>query len=157
MTAYKGEYTIEGVTCRKTGHKSLMSIETPIKEEILCNCEKYGSPQVADITKHLSYLIQKAETMQQIPEKLNQIQVEKKTIYSSFCQMPIISQSFTNSISETSQKSLFMIDPEKQINFQQDHGCRRNSFDRNNCLKRPKPNGCNDMLQSNCRPAEAYI
>ena len=90
------------------------------------------------------------EDLQQVPEKLIQMHEEIKQLkpkYSSFFQKPTVSQSVTNSISETSQKPLFMLDPERKGTFKQEPGFRRNRLDSNNSVKRPKPNDWDDIGQ----------
>ena len=142
--------SINCVTCRKAAHKSCIGIKAPIKGEILWSCENCGLPSVGDITKQLSELSQKVEDLQSVPEKLTQMHAEIKQLkpkYSSFFQKPTVSQAVTKSISETSQKPLFMLDPERKGSLNQEHGFRRNRLDSNNSVKRPKPNDWDDIDQ----------
>ena len=90
------------------------------------------------------------EDLQQVPEKLIQMLAEIKPLkpkYSSFFQKPTVSQSVTNSISETSQKPLFMFDPERKGTFNQELGVQRNRLGSNDSVKRPKPNDWDDIDQ----------
>ena len=151
--------SINCVTCRKAAHKSCIGIKAPIKGEILWSCENCGLPSVGDITQQLSELSQKVEDLQQFPEKLIQMHAEFKLLkpkYSSFFQKPTVSQSVTNSISETSQKPLFMLDPERKGTFNQELGFWRNRLGSNNSVKRPKPNnwdiGQGDFIAKSNRP-----
>ena len=148
--------SINCVTCRKAAHKSCIGIKAPIKGEILWSRENHCPPSVGDITKQLSELSQKVEDLQQVPEKVIQVHAEIKQLkpkYISFFQKPSVSQSVT----ETSQKPLFMFDSERKGTFNQEHEFRRDRFYNNNRVKRPKSNhwdeiGQGDLIAKSNRP-----
>ena len=145
--------SINFVNCRKVAHKSCIGIKAPIMGEILWSCENCGWPSVGDTTKQMSELSQKVQDLQQVPEKLIQMHAEIKQLkpkYSSFSQKSTVPQSVTNSISETSQKPLFNLDPEIKGTFNQEHGFGRDGYDSNNSVKRPKPNDWDDIGQGDC-------